>query len=169
MRNLRRLVAEPSDSVLVQAPRALVASVLAAALDMGLLVAQVELLGFSPTIACVLSYLVGAALQYVLCLTWVFPSRGAPTGFGAFVAFSLVGLGITWMTLRVLGDALSVPYVGAKVCALGLAFAWNFLSRKLILFRTPTELATDDLRDASPAVAYAARPSSVREPVAAPR
>jgi putative flippase GtrA len=134
---LRRLTADPVEATLLQVPRALVASGLAAALDFGLLVLLVETAGWQPLAAATLSYLLGAVLQYLLCSLWVFPAtpRSATGGFAAFLLLSLVGLGITWAALGVLHDLARVSYPLAKVVALGLAFTWNFLSRKYLVFR----------------------------------
>jgi putative flippase GtrA len=137
MSTLRRCLTGPVDSTLLQVPRALAASVLAAAVDMGLLVALVEGASWHPLPAATLSYLVGAALQYLLCAVWVFP--GAPqsvaTGLVAFALLSLVGLGLTGMTITVVHELARVNYALAKVLALGLAFTWNFLSRKYLIFK----------------------------------
>lgn len=86
-------------------------------------------------------------LQYVLCSLWVFPNspRGNAVGFLAFTVLSLGGLAITWLVMSA-GVLCHVPYAFAKVVALGLAFGWNFLSRKFLLFRPAgPQLATADL------------------------
>jgi putative flippase GtrA len=128
---------EPVEQTLLQVPRALVASGLAALLDLALLVVLVETAGWYPLAAATLSYLAGGVLQYYLCAVWVFPAapEKVTTGFAAFTLLSLVGLGITWVVMALLHDGLHVNYAAAKVAALGLAFGWNFLSRKLLLFR----------------------------------
>jgi putative flippase GtrA len=127
----------PVECTLLQVPRALAASGLAAALDCGLLVVLVEMLNWPALAAAVVSYTLGAVLQYVLCSAWVFPAapQNLSTGLAAFAVLSLVGLGITGVTLTALHDVAHVNYLVAKGMALGLAFAWNFLSRKLLLFR----------------------------------
>ena len=136
MHALKRLFTDPTENTLLQMPRALVASCLAAALDVGLLVLFVERFSWNPAAAAVLGYLVGVVLQYVLCSVWVFPtSPENNAGFLAFALFSLVGLGITWGALATLCDIGGFPYPVAKFAALGLAFSWNFLSRKWLLFR----------------------------------
>ena len=136
MQVLQRWLADPVESVFLQMPRALVASALAAALDVGLLVLFVERFGWHPAAAAVLAYLPGTVLQYLLCLFWVFPtSPENNAGFVAFTLFALVGLGITWVVLTMLCDMAGLPYGVAKIAALGLAFSWNFLSRKWLLFR----------------------------------
>ncbi len=128
----------PTDHAALQVPRALVVSVLAAVLDFGVLVLLVEQFEWSPVLAAVASYLLGGVLQYALCSCWVFPAapKSLTVGITAFTLLSLVGLGITWATIEVLNGQLQVNYLLAKVVALGLAFAWNFLSRKYLLFES---------------------------------
>ena len=134
---LRKWLTEPVDNIAVQVPRALIASALAALLDFAVLIVLVESLSWQPAAAAVVGYLVGGVLQYILCSVWVFPNAptNLATGFLAFTILSLVGLFITWVTVLVLFDWFRAPYPLAKVAALGLAFAWNFLSRKFLLFK----------------------------------
>lgn len=141
-RILLNVLIEPVQSTLLQVPRALVASGLAAGLDCATLLFLVEMMGWNPIPAAVVGYLLGGVLQYVLCSVWVFPGapQNAATGFVAFTVLSLVGLGITWLTLALFGQ-FQVHYSLAKGVALGLAFAWNFLSRKFLLFRPEPQQA----------------------------
>src|SRR5262245_5878011 len=125
-----------AQSTAAQVPRALVVSGLAAALDFGTLLALVEGAGWQPVPAAILSYLLGGVVQYVLSSRWVFQAAPSslPLGFAAFTLLSLVGLGITAATMALLHDLLGVYYPLAKTAALGLAFSWNFLSRKFWIF-----------------------------------
>lgn len=134
---LASLLVKPTERMTLQVPRALVASVLAAMVDFGLLVSLVEFAGWHPLFAATTGYLGGGVLQYVLCSLWVFPAapQSVSLGFVAFSILSLVGLVITWTVMAGLNDGLHVNYVVAKGVAFGLAFAWNFLSRKYLLFR----------------------------------
>jgi putative flippase GtrA len=118
-------------------PRALVASGLAALVDMVGLVTLVQAFGWNPLLAASLSYLLGGVLQYVLSALWVFPSapQSVSLGFLAFTILSLGGLVVTWLTMYGLCNVVHVNYAAAKVAALGLAFFWNFFSRKYLLFR----------------------------------
>jgi putative flippase GtrA len=129
-------VAAPTRQTAVQVPRALIVSVLAAALDFGVLVLLVERWSWSPAVAAIVSYLLGGVLQYALCTWWVFPDSPSSLtlGIAAFTLLSLFGLAITWATIAVLHERLHVNYLAAKIVALGLAFVWNFLSRKYLLF-----------------------------------
>ena len=134
---LRRFVG-PTRSMTGQVSRALLASVVAAAVDFGVLVLLVEWAHLRAETAAIVSYLVGGVVNYFLCARWVFPS--APTsvtiGFTFFTILSLGGLGITWLCIHFLNGVWGVHYTLAKVVALGFAFGWNFFSRKLFLFRS---------------------------------
>lgn len=130
-------LATSTERTIIQIPRALVASGLAAAVDFGLLVAMVEFARWNPVWAAVVSYCAGGVVQYVLCAIWVFPyaPRNAALGFFYFTVLSLVGLLITWVTMSVAHGVAGMHYVTAKIVSLGLSFGWNFLSRKYWLFR----------------------------------
>ena len=136
VRTLKKLSAGPVESIFLQVPRALAVSVLALAIDFGLYAALLYV-GLPALLAALIGYLAGGVLQYVLCSLWVFSTKmqNDATGFVAFLVLSLVGLGITELVILVLHDWAGVHPYAAKVAAVGLAFTWNFLSRKYLLFR----------------------------------
>ncbi|MHB0937675.1 MAG: GtrA family protein [Armatimonadota bacterium] len=127
----------PTRSLALQVPRALVVSAIAACIDTLGYFLLVHLAGWHPLLAATLSYLVGGVVQYVLCSLWVFSIMPGNTAvsFIAFTALSLGGLVITWGVIWLLFDQLHFHYLAAKCVALGLAFCWNFISRKLLIFR----------------------------------
>ena len=133
---LKSWVADPVESVFLQVPRALAASVLALMFDFAILEFCVRMAGMAVVPAAIIGYLVGGVLQYVLCSLWVFSTslKSDAFGFVAFTILSLVGLGITWIVMFVVHEWAGLPVEIAKGGAVGLAFAWNFLSRKYLLF-----------------------------------
>jgi putative flippase GtrA len=151
MQKVKRWVADPVESITLQVPRAFVASVLALAIDFSIYVVGVRVLGMPATLAAVFGYLAGGVLQYVLCSVWVFSTtlKSDTIGFFAFTLLSLVGLGITWVVILVAHDWSGVAAEPAKCAAVGLAFAWNFLSRKYLLFRPESLLMTSPQASAS--------------------
>lgn len=133
---LKKWLADPVESVALQVPRALAASIISALLDFAVLILLVEQAGWHAAPAAVVGYLAGGVLQYFLCSVWVFNNgpTNCATGFLTFTLLSLVGLGITWLAMVTLHDWSRLPYPAAKIVGLGLAFGWNFLSRRFLLF-----------------------------------
>lgn len=130
-----KLMVSPVDSIIAQVPRALLVSVLAALLDVTLLIFFKEVFLWPVGLSAVISYLFGGVLQYVLCSLWVFgktPDNPA-IGFAVFTLLSLGGLIITIATIQLLAQ-LSCHYALAKIVALGLAFVWNFSTRRVFVF-----------------------------------
>jgi putative flippase GtrA len=142
---LRKWLTAPVDSLFGQLPRALVVSVLALLVDVAFYELLIRLAGMPAVPAAIVGYLSGGGIQYVLCTVWVFstaPGNHA-TGFVAFMLLSLVGLGITCAVVYALHDLGHANELVAKIAAVGLAFTWNFLSRKFFLFKlTPEEAAS---------------------------
>jgi putative flippase GtrA len=137
VQKLKRLLADPVESIFLQVPRALAASVVALVLDFAVLELCVRVIGMPAVPSAIIGYLVGGVVQYVLCSLWVFSTalKSDAMGFAAFTILSLVGLGITWIVVLIAHDWLGLPVEVAKGGAVGLAFTWNFLSRKYLLFR----------------------------------
>jgi putative flippase GtrA len=137
VQKLKQWIAGPVESIFLQVPRALVASVLALIVDFAILEFCVRVVGMPAVPAAIIGYLAGGILQYVLCSIWVFSTslKSDALGFVAFTILSLVGLGITWVVMAIAHDWAGLPVEVAKGGAVGLAFAWNFLSRKYLLFR----------------------------------
>jgi putative flippase GtrA len=145
VRRLQKWFAAPVESTLLQVPRALVVSVLALVVDAGLYALLIEAAGVPPVLANVFSYLAGGVVQYVLCSLWVFPASPGnhAIGFLAFSVLSLVGLGLSCAVIYVLHDTAQVHEMVAKLASVGVAFTWNFLSRKFLLFRPAARTRAD--------------------------
>jgi putative flippase GtrA len=143
VKKLKRWLADPVESIFLQVPRALAASVLALAVDFVILELCVRIIGMPAVPSALIGYLAGGLLQYVLCSLWVFSTsiKSDAVGFLAFTVLSLVGLGITWIVVLVGHEWLGLPVEVAKAAAVSLAFAWNFLSRKYLLFRAESSMA----------------------------
>ncbi len=146
--SLRKSLTSPVESTLLQVPRALVVSVLALVVDVGLYEVLIRALGVEAVLAAVVGYLVGGVIQYVLCSLWVFPAAPGnhAVGFVAFTLLSLVGLGMTCVIVYALHDLGHVNELLAKIAAIGVAFTWNFLSRKFLLFK-PVAPPAGELED----------------------
>ena len=84
---------------------------------------------------------VGLAVNYALSLLFVFTQpkdRGKGRSVGAFVVFGIVGLlGLLWTELGMwLGiEILEWNYMLVKVFVTGAVLVWNYLGRKILIFR----------------------------------
>lgn len=127
----------PTRSLALQVPRALVVSAIAAFVHSLIFSVLVKFGGWDTVFANTLGYLVGGIIQYVLCSLWVFSvaTKNVVIGFIAFTLLSLIGLGISDATVWLVNKKMGFGPLVALVAALGLAFCWNFTSRKYLIFR----------------------------------
>ena len=91
--------------------------------------------------ATAVGFMVGLAVNYFLSLIFVFTAakdKGKGRSFGAFVVFGIIGLlGLLWTELGMwLGaDVCGVDYRIVKIFVTGVVLVWNYLGRKLIIFK----------------------------------
>ncbi len=92
-------------------------------------------------VATVAGFCSGLAVNYILSLLFVFTQakdRGRGRSLGAFAIFGIIGLlGLLWTELGMwLGvGILSLNYMVVKVFVTGAVLAWNYLGRKLLIFK----------------------------------
>lgn len=86
-------------------------------------------------------FFTGLATNYALSLLFVFTQAkdwGKGRSVGAFAVFGIIGaLGLLWTELGMwLGvDVLGWNYMLVKVFVTGAVLVWNYLGRKLLIFR----------------------------------
>ncbi len=125
-----------------EAPRYLVASVVALGVDSALLFAGVAL-GVPAWLAGAASYLAGLVLIYQLSTRWVFSHREVRDPrkeFAVFAALGLVGLALNSATLHVAASA-GVMLPVSKAIAAAIGFVSNFACRKALLFTVAARTA----------------------------
>lgn len=117
---------------------------LAFVVDFGSLFLLTEYAGLHYLLAAALAFMLGLTTNYLLSITWVFNERSLRSPAAEFLVFALlgvVGLGLNELLLFTLTGLFGLHYLGSKVIATGVTFAWNFLSRKFTLFTRPTPTA----------------------------
>ena len=113
--------------------------------DFGALVAAQELffssLAWGVYLSTVIGFIVGLSVNYWLSLVIVFTSdsdRGKGRSIGAFLLFGLIGiigLGLTELGMWIGVGILSFDYRLVKILVTGAVLLWNYLGRKLTVFR----------------------------------
>lgn len=86
-------------------------------------------------------FIVGLAVNYILSLVFVFraeDNNGSGKSVGAFMIFALVGvigLGITEGLMHLGVNILHFHYMLTKIVAAGIVLVWNYLGRKILIFK----------------------------------
>lgn len=86
-------------------------------------------------------FIVGLAVNYILSLVFVFraeDNRNSGKSIGAFLIFALVGiigLGITEGLMHLGVNVLHFHYMLTKIVAAGIVLVWNYLGRKILIFK----------------------------------
>lgn len=112
-------------------------SVVALAVDWGALVLFVRVFGLHYMAAAALAFSAGLVVAYVLTVAFVFGDRrryGAGAEFAGFLATGLVGLALNAAAIYVFVEYVRVPVEFAKAPTAAFVFAFNFLSRRFLLF-----------------------------------
>lgn len=112
-----------------------VVGVIAALIDVGVLVLLKELLFVPVLIASALSFTASVIVNYLLSMTFVFKSKGENKvkEFIIFVLLSIGGLGLNQFILWLGVTFTSTYYLIVKILAMVIVPIYNFLTRKIFL------------------------------------
>lgn len=114
-------------------------SLLALAVDFGLLVALTEFARMHYLLSAAVGFSAGLVVNYLLSVTLVFAERRLSDRrleFIGFFAIGLAGLALNEGLLRTFVENLGLAYALAKVPAAAIGFVFSFVSRRLALFTT---------------------------------
>lgn len=97
--------------------------------------------GWGLYLATALGFLAGVVVNYVLSILFVFRNARTDSSYRTYNAFLIfVGLGFIGLLLTEVGmylgvGILAINYQVAKILVTGIVLFWNYLSRKLIIFK----------------------------------
>ncbi len=87
-------------------------------------------------------FIAGITTNYLLSISWIFErSRKILPETGLFLATGLVGLFLSYLLLFLLIDVLGLTAfenMAAKLLTIAIVLAWNFTSRKFLVFHKNT-------------------------------
>ena len=112
-------------------------SIVALAVDFGVLILLNEHLGIHYRIAATISFVTGGVVAYFLSVRFVFAQHRMQIHTFeamAFVALGLVGLAVNTVVMGVAVGRMGATVVVAKAVSACCTFGVNFLLRKVILF-----------------------------------
>lgn len=97
----------------------------------------VELVHVPVLIATAIAFLISVAVNYILCVKWVFTgARDGGTGVKAtFLLTSGMGFALNELFMWLLNIVLGVHYMIAKVISTLLVMIWNYFTKRMVLKR----------------------------------
>lgn len=97
----------------------------------------VELVHLPVLIATAIAFLISVAVNYVLCVKWVFTgARDGGAGVKAtFLLTSGMGFVLNEVLMWLLNIVLGVHYMIAKVISTLLVMIWNYFTKRMVLKR----------------------------------
>ena len=134
---LKQLLIEPTDNVSIQTFRALIVGGLSFIADAGLLW-LISLTGLHYLVCAIFGFLLGVYVNYILSVMFVFKQKAVVGKLGEIVIYLIIGTiglamtaGIMWLFTEIVG----LFYMVSKVIATLIVFIWNFVSRKVFLYK----------------------------------
>lgn len=106
--------------------------------DTGILYILTQFFQIYYLISASLGFISGLVLNYLLSIVWVFNHRKVKKMYVEFAIFAAIGLiGLFWneLIMYLLVGKFGLYFLYAKVMTAAFVFFWNFLARKVILFR----------------------------------
>jgi len=121
--------------VVLQLIKFAIVGVIAAFVDVGVLVFLKELFGVDVLIASAVSFSVSVTVNYILSMAFVFKSKkqSKVKEFIIFVLLSIGGLGLNQLILWIGVTFTSIYYLVVKFLAMVIVPIYNFITRKIFL------------------------------------
>lgn len=106
--------------------------------DFAVLYVLKEFAGFHVLLAAAISFTVSVILNYILSIYFVFDvdkKKNQKRNFILFVIFSVIGLVLTELLMKIGIDFMHINYMLVKVAATVIVMVYNFVTRKLFIER----------------------------------
>lgn len=136
----KQLVSEPTNDPVIQFVRYVFVGGCSFLVDAGVLW-LITRTGLHYLIAAIFGFVAGLLCNYFLSKLFVFQKEAARvTPFVEFLAYAiigLIGLALTEALLFFFTDIVHLYFMISKVISAAIVLIWNFLARKLLLYRKP--------------------------------
>lgn len=106
------------------------------AIDYGVLFLLTDLCGVNVFLSAAMSFSVSVVVNYILSVKFVFdtnPKHDKKRNFILFIVFSVIGLGLTELIMKIGVDYMLINYLIVKIAATAIVMVFNFVTRKLFL------------------------------------
>jgi len=134
---IQKLLKNKTESTAIQFFRYTLVGGTAFIVDIYSLFAFTEFFHIHYLISAALAFLLGAIVNYILSIFWVFNKRKINDKyfeFGIFVLIGLAGLGLIEVSIWFLTEHMHFHYLLSKMIASAMIYIFNFFGRKILLF-----------------------------------
>ena len=135
----RKVIIGDTSNWLTQFFRYIIVGGVAFVIDYVLLFSLTEFLHFHYLISASISFIAGLVVNYVISTHWIFKNSKLENKYIEFFIYSIIGiigLLLNNVVLYFLTDQMGLHYMLSKLLTAVIVLIWNFLGRKLILFRS---------------------------------
>ncbi|WP_081683706.1 GtrA family protein [Granulicoccus phenolivorans] len=111
-------------------------SVLAFAVDYGVLIGLTELAHLDYLWSATISFILGLATNWICSHLWVFggTSHSRRRELAMFALIGVVGLGLNNLLMWTFTEHVGLHYAVSKLISTGIVFFWNFLARRFLIY-----------------------------------
>jgi len=139
--NIRELFMTHSEDFFIQAFRYLFVGGFSFVADAGFLFVW-SLCGWNHLLGAAVAFIIGLCVNYALAKKFVFSQDAKVGKMAEFLMYGViggVGLLLTLALIWLLTDILGIYLMLSKVIVTAIVLIWNFLARKLLLYRLKGE------------------------------
>ena len=137
--DLKRIFYTPTNNALLQFFRYGFVGALATVADWGVLYALTEWLKIHYLVSGVVAFIVGLTVNFILSKKFVFSAEKnkhlSSIEFAVYAIIGVIGLLMTETIMYILTDKLKFYFMIPKIIATAVVFIWNFVARKIVLYR----------------------------------
>lgn len=137
--DLKGIFVSPTKNGFLQFFRYVFVGGIATIVDLGLLFLLTEYAHIYHLISAIISFIAGLTANFLLSKLLVFKANEARVNavieFFSYAVIGAIGLGITELIMFLFTNCLDVHYMISKIIATVIVLAWNYIARKLIIYK----------------------------------
>lgn len=137
--NMKKIFYTPTKNSLLQFFRYAFVGGVAAFADLGVLYVLTEVFMIYHLISGVVGFVAGLSVNFLLSKIFVFSGEknkhSASTEFIVYAIIGVIGLLLTELIMYAMTDIAGLYFMISKIVATGVVFVWNFVARKITLYR----------------------------------
>ena len=137
--DLKAIFISPTKNGFLQFLRYLFVGGIATVVDWGILFLLTDFFNVYHLVSAIIAFIAGLITNFFLSKLLVFKVNEARVNpvmeFISYAIIGVIGLGITELIMFLFTDCWNIHYLVSKVIATVIVLAWNYIARKLIVYK----------------------------------